>query len=126
MALSMTQLRRASEVRLRRSTAIVTEHVLDLRTARDDEGRRGTGPPPVAVACEETLLAAAIGKALVRVDGVDADEQVRQLLTWAGRQTVTPTPGPPSWKSSRPTRSGCRCRCPTTPRNGWRLLAPPT
>jgi hypothetical protein len=25
---------------------------------------------------------------MVRVDGVDADEQVRQLVTWAGRRTV--------------------------------------
>jgi hypothetical protein len=40
------------------------------------------------VACEDTLLAAANGRALVRVDGVDADEQVRQLVIWTGRQTV--------------------------------------
>src|SRR5207302_7090992 len=39
-------------------------------------------------ACEDTLLAAASGRALVRVDGVDADEQVRQLLVWTARQTV--------------------------------------
>jgi predicted Ser/Thr protein kinase len=77
-----------AQVRLRRSTAVLTEHVLDLRAARDDEGRHGAGPPPVAVACEDTLLAAAAGRGLVRVDGVDADEQVRQLVGWTGKQTV--------------------------------------
>ncbi len=77
-----------AQVRLRRSTAVVMGHVLDLRTGRDDEGHHGAGPPPVAVACEDTLLAAAAGRGLVRVDGVDADEQVRQLITWTGKQTV--------------------------------------
>jgi hypothetical protein len=74
--------------RFRRSTAVVTEHVLDLRAARDDDARHVTAPPPIAVACEDALLAAANGRALVRVDGADADEQVRQLLIWSARQTV--------------------------------------
>jgi hypothetical protein len=77
-----------AQVRLRRSTAVVTEHVLDLRALRDDEGKHGSGPPPVAVACEDTLLAAANGRALVRVDGADGDEQVRQLLAWTAKQTI--------------------------------------
>jgi eukaryotic-like serine/threonine-protein kinase len=77
-----------AQVRLRRSTAVVAEHVLDLRSARDEEGRHGAGPTPVAVTSENCLLAAAAGRALVRVDGVDADEQVRQLVTWSGRQTA--------------------------------------
>jgi hypothetical protein len=77
-----------AQVRLRKSTAVVTEHVLDMRSARDDEGRHGSGPTPVAVTSEDCLLAAAAGRALVRLDGVDADEQVRQLVTWAGRTTA--------------------------------------
>jgi hypothetical protein len=83
-----------AQVRLRKSTAVVTEHVLDLRSARDDEGRHGAGPTPVAVTSESCLLAAAAGRALVRLDGVDADEQVRQLLTWSGRQTAYVNTGP--------------------------------
>jgi hypothetical protein len=77
-----------SQVRLRRSTAVLTEYVLDLRTFRDEEGKHGAGPPPTAVSCEDSLLAAANGRALVRVDGADGDEQVRQLLTWTAKQTV--------------------------------------
>ncbi len=84
----------AAQVRLRRTTAVVTEHVLDLRSARDEESPRHAGPSPAAVVCEDSLLAAAAGKALVRVDGVDADEQVRQVLTWAARQTVYANTGP--------------------------------
>jgi hypothetical protein len=83
-----------SQVRLRRSTAVVTEHVLDLRASRDEEGRPSAGPSPVIVACENALLTAAAGRALVRVDGVDADEQVRQLVTWTSRQTVYANVGP--------------------------------
>jgi serine/threonine protein kinase len=78
----------AAQVRLRKSTAVLTEYVLDLRSARDDDGRPGSGPTPVVVTSEDCLLAAAAGRAMVRVDGVDADEQVRQLITWAGRRTV--------------------------------------
>jgi serine/threonine protein kinase len=77
-----------AQVRLRRSTAVLTESVLDLRSGRDEDARRGSTPPPVALACENSLLAAANGRALVRVDGVDSDDQVRQLLTWTSRQTV--------------------------------------
>jgi hypothetical protein len=83
-----------AQVRLRRSTAVVTEHVLDLRSARDEEAARHAGPAPAAVVCEDSLLAAAAGRPLVRVDGVDADEQVRQLVAWAARQTVYANTGP--------------------------------
>ena len=84
-----------AQVRLRRTTAVLAEYVLDVGLARDeDTTRHGPGPSPIAVSCEESLLSAAAGRALVRVDGVDADEQVRQLVTWTGRRTVYANTGP--------------------------------
>jgi hypothetical protein len=81
-------------IRLRRSTAVLTEFVLDLRPARDDDARHAAGLLPVAVSCEDTLLAAANSRALVRVDGADSEEQVKQLLAWTARQTVYANTGP--------------------------------
>jgi hypothetical protein len=83
-----------SQLRLRRSTAVLTEYVLDLRPAREEDARHAAGPPSVAVSCEETLLAAANGRPLVRVDGADSEEQVKQLLAWTARQTIYGNTGP--------------------------------
>jgi serine/threonine protein kinase len=84
----------SAQVRLRRATAVLTEHVLALRAARDGE-HHGAGLPPTQVSCEESLLVAAAGRPLVRLENVDGDEQVRQLLQWgAGRYTLYGNVGP--------------------------------
>jgi hypothetical protein len=76
-----------AQVRLRHVTAAVTEHVLDLRLARDDD-RGGPGLPATQVSCADSLLVALGGRSLVHLDGAETDEQVRQLVLWGeGRQT---------------------------------------
>jgi hypothetical protein len=82
-----------AQVRLRRVTAALTEHVLALKAYRDDD-RHGPGLAPVQVTSDESLLVAATGRALVHLDGIDADEQVRQLVTWAGQKTLYGNMGP--------------------------------
>jgi hypothetical protein len=78
----------AAQVRMRRTTAVLTEHVLALRAARDGE-RHAAGLPPTQVNCDESLLVAAGNRPLVRLENVDSDDQVRQLLLWGeGRHTL--------------------------------------
>lgn len=83
----------AAQLRLKRTTALLTEHLLELRANRDDEGRPGA-LSPVAVTCEKCLFAAQSGRSLVRIDGVDVEEQVKQLINWSARQTVYANMGP--------------------------------
>jgi hypothetical protein len=81
------------QLRLRHVTAALTEHVLALKAYRDDD-RHGPGLAPVQVTADESLLVAASGRAVVHLDGIDADEQVRQLVTWAGAKTLYGNTGP--------------------------------
>lgn len=87
------QVGNAAQLRLKRTTALLTEHLLELRASRDDEGRPGA-LPPVAVTCEKCLLAAQSGRSLVRIDGVDVEEQVKQLINWSTKQTFYANMGP--------------------------------
>ncbi len=83
----------ASQLRLRRVTAVLTEYLLNVHAAH--ESGHGPGLPPVQVTCDDSLLAAAAGRALVHLENVDADDQVRQLVTWGeGRNTLYANTGP--------------------------------
>ena len=76
-----------AQIRLRRTTAAVTEHLLALRLSRDDD-RSGPGLPATQVSTQDSLIVALGGRSVVHRDAVDTDEQVRQLVLWGeNRQT---------------------------------------
>src|SRR5207237_6484552 len=77
----------AAQVRLRRATVAVTEHLLALRLSRDDD-HTGPGLPPTQVSTADSLFVALGGRSVVHLDAADTDEQVRQLVLWGeSRQT---------------------------------------
>jgi hypothetical protein len=79
-----------AQVRLRRSTVVVSEHVLALKCGRDEDRHPGA-PAAVQANCDGCLLAASAGRALVHLDGVESDEQVRQLVSWSAPAEARPT-----------------------------------
>ena len=79
-----------SAVRLRRVTAR-TEHVLQLRIGRDEDRRPIGLPSAVQIACDGCLIAAGGGRPLVFLEGVESDEQVRQLVSWTAPGDAPPT-----------------------------------
>ncbi|MFO0808057.1 MAG: serine/threonine-protein kinase [Gemmataceae bacterium] len=87
----------ASQVRLKRTTALLSEQVLFLKAARDEE-RGGLGLPSTSVVTDSCVIAALSGRSLVRVEGVDSDESARQLVMWSaaadGKVTYIANTGP--------------------------------
>jgi hypothetical protein len=76
-----------AQIRLRRTTAAVTEHLLAMRLSRDDD-RSGPGLPATQVSTTDSLIVALGGRSVVHLDAADTDEQVRQLVLWGeNRQT---------------------------------------
>jgi Protein kinase domain len=73
-----------SQVQLRKVTAYLTDHLVWLRAAQ--EGRTGRGLAQTQVQAANCLFAAAGGKSLVHLDGVDTDEQMKRVFVWAGGQ----------------------------------------
>jgi hypothetical protein len=84
----------AAQIRLRRTTAAMTEHLLALRLSRDDD-RSGPGLPATQVSTIDSLIVALGGRSVIHLDAVDTDEQVRQLVSWGeNRQTFYGNVGP--------------------------------
>jgi len=83
-----------AQLRMRRTTAALTEHLLALRLSRDDD-RTGPGLPATQVSTSDSLIVALAGRSFVHLDAVDTDEQVRQLVLWGeNRQTFYGNVGP--------------------------------
>jgi hypothetical protein len=68
-------------VNLSQVTAYLGEHLLFLRAARNARGLLKT-----VVTAHECLFAAANGKALIHLDGMENEDQVRGLLAWHGKR----------------------------------------
>jgi hypothetical protein len=81
----------ASQIKLRRVTAAVADHLVSSRFGRDDAKHVNAVPPSVQISCDGCLLAATAGRAFVHVDGAESDEQVRQLVAWSNAGTAKPT-----------------------------------
>jgi hypothetical protein len=80
-----------SQIRLRRVTAAVADHLVASRFGRDDAKHVNAVPPSAQISCEGCLLAPTAGRALIHVDGAESDEQVRQLIVWSNSAPAKPT-----------------------------------
>jgi hypothetical protein len=80
-----------SQLRLHRVTAALGDHLVALRLGREDDRQSAAIPAAVQIACDGCLLAATAGRAFVRLEGADSDEQVRQLVSWSTPADAKPT-----------------------------------
>jgi serine/threonine protein kinase len=75
-------MRNRSEIILKQVTAYLTDHLVWLRASRE-EGRASKGLTPTYVqSATDCVFASASGKALVHLDGFDADEQMKRCFSW--------------------------------------------
>jgi serine/threonine protein kinase len=72
----------ASKLRLRRTTVALEEHLVSLQIGRDNDKQPGRLPAATHITCECSLLAPTEGRPLIYLDGVESDEQARQLVSW--------------------------------------------
>jgi serine/threonine protein kinase len=75
--------KRPAEVTLKQVTTFLTDHLLWLKAYRD-EGRNTKGLAVTTMQASDCLFAAATGKTLVHVEGLDNDDQVRKFLICDG------------------------------------------
>ncbi|HEV8058953.1 MAG TPA: serine/threonine-protein kinase [Gemmataceae bacterium] len=75
-------MRNRSEIVLKQVTAYLTNHLVWLRASRD-EGRATKGLTPTYMqSATDCIFASATGKALVHLDGFDAEEQMKRSFLW--------------------------------------------
>ena len=75
-------MRSRSEIVLKQMTAYLTNHLVWLRASRE-EGRATKGLTPTYVqSATDCIFASATGKALVHLDGFDAEEQMKRSFAW--------------------------------------------
>jgi serine/threonine protein kinase len=75
-------MRSRSEIVLKQVTAYLTNHLVWLRASRE-EGRATKGLTPTCVqSATDCIFASATGKALVHLDGFDAEEQMKRSFVW--------------------------------------------
>jgi hypothetical protein len=75
-------MRSRSDVDLKQVTAYLTDHLVWLRASRE-EGRANKGLTPTYMkSAADCIFASASGKALVHLDGFDAEEQMRRCFLW--------------------------------------------
>ncbi len=75
-------MRNRSEIVLKQVTAYLTNHLVWLRASRD-EGRATKGLTPTYVqSATDCVFASGTGKALVHLDGFDAEEQMKRSFLW--------------------------------------------
>jgi hypothetical protein len=75
-------MRSRSEIVLKQVTAYLTDHLVWLRASRE-EGRANKGLTPTYMqSAADCVFASASGKALVHLDGFDAEEQMKRCFLW--------------------------------------------
>jgi hypothetical protein len=74
----------SSQVQLRKVTAYLTDHLVWLRAAADEARMGRSGLVPTQLSLEHSLFAAAAGKSLVHLDGVDTVGDMQRLFRWGG------------------------------------------
>jgi hypothetical protein len=81
--------RPAVQVTLRQTTAYLTESLFLLRGCRDEAKQVGLVPTQMTQATGCLFASARGTRALVQLDGVDTDEQMKRFFTWGeGKQNV--------------------------------------
>jgi serine/threonine protein kinase len=76
-----------SEITLKQVTTYLTEHLIWLRASKE-ESRSGKGlvRTHVSSVTNSLFVSGTGGRALVHLDGVDTDDQMRRFLTWGDSQ----------------------------------------
>lgn len=82
----------AAQVTLRRVTAYLADHLLELAACEPD--RKVAGLVGTVVRSDDCLFVAGSGKALIHGAGLDGDAAVRQLVTWEGHANLYGNFGP--------------------------------
>jgi serine/threonine protein kinase len=72
-----------AHLRLDRVTTYLTDHLVQLRA-----GKSGKGLVPTAVTAANCLFASAGSKALIYLDGLEGEKQMKELFFWEGRHNA--------------------------------------
>ena len=113
----------ASQIKLRRVTAALADHLISSRFGRDDAKHVNAVPPSVQISCDGCLLAATAGRALVHLDG--ANPMSKSANSSLGRtrpppsRLITPMSALHCSTCSRPVSIACRSPAHSTATAGW-------